>query len=197
MMTETQLADADSTWARLVAPLAEWVVKEIASTARTRRSSPATRLTQNNKRAVFGGISLPKLKSSVREQNMCSDCGNDIHNRHKKCSVCAVESSAQRLTIAASGGRVASHRHKAEARRSKTQLINHANRREWSPSDQPTWLTAKFYAEKIQPLLVPLSSGAISRYLAVSRGYATEIRHGRVPHPRHWKPLARLIGLSE
>jgi hypothetical protein len=32
--------------------------------------------------------------------------------------------------------------------------------------------------------------------LAVSRGYANEIRRGRAPHPRHWWALASLMGVS-
>jgi hypothetical protein len=88
-----------------------------------------------------------------------------------------------------------SHTATAEAKRSKTQLANHATLQEWSASDQPSWLTAKFYAEKMQPLVADLSSSAIVRHLRVSRGYANEIRHGRVPHPRHWRTLATLLGL--
>jgi len=193
----SQLAGTASTWAHLVAPLAEWAVREIASTTRNRRSSPATRLTQNRKRALTGGTFIPSPKNSVRLQNMCSICGNEIRNGIEQCRFCAVEVSAQRLTRVASEGRVVSHTATAEAKRSKTQLANHATLQEWSASDQPSWLTAKFYAEKIQPLLASLSSSAIVRHLAVSRGYAAEIRRGRVPHPRHWHTLARLLGLSE
>ena len=108
-----------------------------------------------------------------------------------------MEVSTQRLTRVATKGRVVSHNHNAETKRSKTQLANHANRREWSASDQPSWLTAKFYEEKTQPLVVPLSSRAIARHLAVSRGYANEIRYGLVPHPRHWQSMAKLLRLSE
>jgi len=193
----SQLAETASTWARLVAPFAEWAVKEIASTTRNRRSTPATRLTQNRKRALTGGTFIPSPKNSVRLQNMCSICGNEIRNGIEQCRFCAVEVSAQRLTRVASEGRVVSHTDKAEAKRSQTQLASHAKRRKWSPSDQPPWLTAKFFAEKIQPLVADLSSSAIVRHLSVSRGYAAEIRNGRVPHPRHWNNLATLLGLSE
>jgi CRISPR-associated endonuclease Cas1 len=194
----SQLAETASTWARLVAPLAEWAVKEIASTTKIRRSIPATRLTQNHKRVLTAGSFLPKPERSVRPRNMCSVCGNEIGNRHEKCGLCAVETSTQRLlTTAASKGRLASHTSTAEAKRSKTRKANHAALQEWSVSDQPPWLTAKLYKEKIQPLLVPLSSSAIARHLAVSGSYATEIRRGRVPHPRHWLALAKLLGQSE
>jgi hypothetical protein len=124
-------------------------------------------------------------------QNMCNVCGNEIQNVSEQCRFCAVENSTQRLTVAASKGRPVSHTSTAEAKRSKTRKANHAALREWSASDQPAWLTEEFYAEKIQPLLAPLSSRAIARQLRVSRGYANEIRNGRVPHPRHWQTLAR------
>ena len=68
---------------------------------------------------------------------------------------------------------------------------------DWKPSDQPSWLTKRFYLEKIQPLLASLSGTAIAKALNVSRAYANEIRKGRLPHPRHWKALAVLSGLSE
>jgi CRISPR-associated endonuclease Cas1 len=193
----SQLAQTASTWARLVAPLAEWVVKEIASTTKTRRSIPATRLTQNHKRALTGGIFDPRPKNLVKLPKMCNVCGNEIQNGSEHCRFCAREASTHRLTTAASKGRFLSHSSTAEAKRSKTRKANHAALREWSASDQPAWLTAEFYAQKIQPLLIPLSSRAIARQLTVSRGYANEIRHGRLPHPRHWQTLATLLGLPE
>jgi hypothetical protein len=45
----------------------------------------------------------------------------------------------------------------------------------------------------MQPRITGLSSSAMVRNLAVSRGYAADIRRGRVPHPRHWQTLAKLI----
>ena len=143
----SHLAETASTWARLVAPLAEWAVKEIASTARTRRTAAATRLTQNRKRALTGGTFIPSPKNSVRLQNMCSVCGNEIRNGIEQCRFCAVEVSTQRLTRVASEGRVVSHKQKAEAKRSRTQLAIHATRRKWSVADQPSWLTEEFYLD--------------------------------------------------
>jgi hypothetical protein len=133
----------------------------------------------------------------VKLQNVCNNCGNQILNGNEKCKFCNVEVSTQRLIRIASDGRVVSHTDKAEAKRSKTQFAIHATRRKWSASDQPSWLTEKFFAEKIQPLLADLSSSEIVRHLAVSRGYAAEIRNGRAPHPRHWQTLAKLSGASK
>jgi CRISPR/Cas system-associated endonuclease Cas1 len=192
----SQLTQTTSTWARLVAPIAEWAVKEIASTTKTRRSIPATRLTQNHKRSLTGRVFSPEAKNLLRLQNMCNACGNEIQNESEQCRVCAQEASAHRLMTAASKGRVVSHSSTAQAKRSKTRKANHAALREWSASDQPAWLTEEFYAQKIRPLLFPLSSRSIARQLKVSRGYANEIRHGRMPHQRHWQTLARLTGLE-
>lgn len=192
----SQLAETAPTWARLAAPIAEWAVKEIASTTRTGRPTPATRLTQNRKRALTGGMFTPRPRNSVKLPNVCSVCGNEVPSRNEKCRFCNADVLPQRLRRLASEGRVFSHTDKAEAKRSKTRLANHEILRKWSSSDQPSWLTARFYAEKIQPLLDPLSTTAIARNLAVSRGYATEIRRGRVPHPRHWQTLAKLTGMS-
>lgn len=191
----SQLAETTSTWARLVAPFAEWAMRQIASTTRTKRVAMPTRLTQNSKRALTGGAFRLEPTTSVRQPNMCGVCGNEIGARHKQCNVCALVPSTQRLTVAAEKGRPASHSSTAQAKRSKTRQANHAALREWTPSDQPVWMTEKFYMSKMKPLLAPLSSSAIARDLKVSRGYAAEIRHGRVPHPRHWQMLAKLLGL--
>jgi hypothetical protein len=169
--------------------------QRVASTTKTRRATPATRLTQNHKREIRGGNPFAESKSSVILQNVCSNCGSPIINANEKCRSCSTEESAQRLTKIAIEGRVVSHTSNAEAKRSKTQIEKQTNIREWSTSDQPSWLTAEFYAEKIQPQISSLSSSSITRHLAVSRGYAGEIRQGRVPHPRHWQTLASLLEL--
>ena len=188
----TQLAETTSTWARLVAPVAEWAMKEIASTTRTRRSISPTRLTQSHKRAVTGGVFRPEPKTQLRQPNMCNVCGSEIGRRQKICGICALAPSAERLTAVAAKGRSASHTPEAQAKRSRKQHANHLARHKWSPSDQPTWLTEEFYLLKMKPKLVSLSSRGIARHLSISLRYATEIRHGRVPHPRHWLSLAGL-----
>jgi CRISPR-associated endonuclease Cas1 len=192
----TQLAETTSIWARLVAPLAEWAMKEIAATTRTRRSISPTRLTQNHKRALTGGVFRPEPTAQVRQPNMCNVCGSKIGRRQKSCGVCALVPSTERLTTVAEKGRLASHTPAAQTKRSKKQTASHLARRKWSASDQPTWLTEEFYVLKMKPKLVSLASRGIARHLNVSLRYATEVRHGRVPHPRHWLKLAKLVEAS-
>lgn len=190
----SQLAETSSTWTRLVAPIAEWVVKEIASTTKTRRHDSPTRLTQTSKREVRGGAPLTAPKLPIGFQRVCANCGNQIASGSERCRPCAEEISVGRITGLAVKGRVASHSEQAEAKRSATQAANSASLRKWSSSGNPPWLTEEFYLKKIRPLLGTLSGRAIMRKLAVSHGYAAEIRKGRIPHPRHWLTLAELVG---
>jgi hypothetical protein len=73
----------------------------------------------------------------------------------------------------------------------KNALAQHA----WDPTKRPEWLTEKFYAERVQPLLPATSASTIARQISVSRWYAGRIREGYRPHQRHWQALARLAGV--
>ena len=54
----------------------------------------------------------------------------------------------------------------------------------------------EFYAERIQPKLLSVSSTVIATTVSVSIPYATDIRKGkRTPHPRHWQILAHLVNV--
>jgi hypothetical protein len=56
-------------------------------------------------------------------------------------------------------------------------------------------VTEKVYREKIQPRLATFTVRTIVDALRISTPYAADIRLAkRMPHPRHWLALARLIG---
>jgi len=49
----------------------------------------------------------------------------------------------------------------------------------------------------ILPVLASIAKSRIRSALGVSEPYSSEIRAGRcIPHPRHWQPLASLVGVS-
>jgi CRISPR-associated endonuclease Cas1 len=192
----TQLAQTTSMWARLVAPVAEWAMKEFAATTKTRKSISPTRLTQSHRRAAKGGMIHLEPTVAVHQPNICKVCGSEIGRRQKSCAVCALVPATERLTALADTGRIASHTTEAQAKRSKKQHALHTVRRAWSASDQPPWLTEDFYKKEIMPKLPSRPNSGLARYLGVSRSYATEIRYGRVvPHPRHWLTLFKLLGM--
>jgi hypothetical protein len=66
----------------------------------------------------------------------------------------------------------------------------------WDPSRLPSWLTEECYCQEIQPQLREHKIREISEVMHVSKPYAAQIRSGiRRPHPRHWLPLAGLVGV--
>ena len=68
--------------------------------------------------------------------------------------------------------------------------------RKWKPEDLPQWLDEEFYRREIVPRLSALTVKSIRTAIDVSHPYATLIKRGdRIPHPRHWDALAKLVGL--
>lgn len=73
----------------------------------------------------------------------------------------------------------------------------HANARSsWDKASQPAWLTADVFSQRIQPLLAGVSTSVIRSQIGVSRWYASRIRQGYCPHPRHWQTLGSLVGIT-
>jgi len=194
-----RLSETAPTWGRAVAPVAEWVARTLWS-SRSRPSSqflPATRLTQSHRRQARARSSGLPVEQSPRLPVVCRVCGALIKSGQRYCASCAATVSKDELVKSARRGRVAAHSVEAEARRAETQRQQHAARRAWKPSDLPGWLNEEIYREKIQPRLVGLTVPSISSALGVSEPYAAAIRAGkRMPHPRHWLSLARLVSVE-
>ncbi len=163
-----RLTETAQVWARAVAPVAEWVARQLWSTTHKRTPSklPPTHLTQTYRREAKGVASVPRAHV------------------------------APRLANAARVGRVASHSPEALAKEGETQRQHARARSAWKPSMQPEWLTAEVYSDKIQPRLVGISSSVIASRIGVSRWYAGRIREGYRPHPRHWQALSHMVGYT-
>jgi CRISPR-associated protein Cas1 len=185
-------------WARLIAPVAEWFAQELTKSNRTRSSQLPARLTQRHRREVKGADPLPAIKPTIQPIQICRTCGAKlIKGSLNRCGRCWRVDSVQHMQNVARIGRETSHTPGSEAKRSATQKINTQAAWDWDPSTQPSWLTPRFYATQIQPILPSVSCLAIVKALGVSPGYANEIRRGRLPHPRHWGELAKLIGIAD
>jgi CRISPR associated protein, Cas1 family len=196
-----KLCETADTWRRLVAPVAEYVAQEIwsstskpTSTGKLTRQLIATRLTQRNKREVKGSDVLEGRQQ--KPEHVCSGCGKPIKAERKHCANCAVDNATTNMLAAALIGRQTAHSPEARLKRANTQRENALAQHAWKPSDQPAWLTKKFYSEKVQPVLAAMSASAIAQRISVSRWYAGRIREGYRPHPRHWEALAELVGVS-
>lgn len=190
------LSQTAPTWAHLVAPVAEWFAREITHSKNPKQPGLPARLTQRYRREVKGGNLLPVANSIFRPKRVCRGCGKQLGGDSTHCKSCAKPIVSERMTKAARLGRIAAFTPEARAKRSATQQVKARARYDWKPSDQPSWLTPDFYAKKILPSLVSVSGYSIAKRINVSRSYANNIRMGRIPHPRHWKTLADLAGLS-
>jgi len=190
----TKLSETMSVWGKLVAPWTEYVARTLwATTSRT--SKTPTRLTQQHRREVKGG--LPERTVVVpKHDRVCRGCGKSIRTGRNDCGKCAVEGATKRLIEAARIGRIAAHTPEALAREAKTQREHAQARSLWAASCQPTWLTADIYSRRIQPRLADMSNSSIASRIGVSRWYAGRIRQGYRPHPRHWQALAQLVSVS-
>jgi len=196
-----QLSKTTPMWGNAVAPIAEWVSRTLWSTLPkpARQIYPATRLTQSRRRQSRGLQSTDSTGlSAPRPPRVCCTCGTPIKRSRKSCSTCALAASRLGLIEAAKLGRIATHSPKAEVLRAATQRRHRAALKAWHSSRQPDWLNADVYRDKIQPRLSGVTVPTISSALGVSDPYATDIRAGRrIPHPRHWQELARLVGIPD
>jgi CRISPR-associated protein Cas1 len=190
-----RLAETAPTWGRAVAPIAEWVARAFWSTIRKPDTPLATRLTQANKREAKG-TACPPSSNPPQPQNVCLGCGKAVAKGSTHCATCSVGISRKRMLEIARRGRVVAHEPRASARRRETKRRHDLALRNWSPSDQPDWLTDEMYANQIQPRLGDASLSEIASAIGVSILYASDIRRGRRPHPRHWQTLAHLVGVS-
>jgi len=193
-----QLSETAPTWARAVAPIAEWVARALWSPGSKSGHAlgPATHLTQRHRRAARGKFSLPLPMPLPRRKNICHGCGKTIRHEHSHCAQCAIAGATERFVDVARSGRDVAHTLEARAKQADTQRQHAKARSSWRASNQPGWPTAEVYSEKIQPLLAGITNSGIASRIGVSRWYAGRIRQGHRPHPRHWQALAQLVGIS-
>jgi len=190
-----KLSETSTIWARALAPFAEGIAGSFWSmnSVRTSNKSPATRLTQSRKREAKGISTQKSPRSIAMPVNLCKICGKTIKSSDKYCRNCVPTISRENLLEAAKLGRIATHSPETEALRAATQRRQVAARKAWNPKDKPDWLDEEAYLRKVEPHLRNLTVVTIMKALQVSEPYASRIRSGgRIPHKRHWLPLAEL-----
>ncbi|HWY59398.1 MAG TPA: CRISPR-associated endonuclease Cas1 [Terriglobales bacterium] len=195
----TRLAETSPTWGKLVAPWAEHVAHTLWATTSPSKSASRfpTRLTQRNKREAKGRPSFPRVKPAPQPESVCRVCGKSVSFGQSYCSECDAATARERIVEIAKVGRVASHAPGPKARRAETQRQHKLAISAWQPSSLPAWLNEQTYTKRIQPLLAGVANPVIMSALGVSVTYAVAIRAGRRrPHPRHWRALAELAGVS-
>jgi hypothetical protein len=192
----SRLALTAPMWSRAVAPVAEWVAREFWKTIRRPDAPFATRLTQGNKRKAKGAVPVPTPIRPTRREHLCPECGRTIQAQSTKCASCAAGDATTNMLRAARIGRQTANGPEAQVKRAIKARKNALAQHSWNPSDQMKWLTPEFFIQKVQPLLATVPMSAIRSSIGVSKWYASKIRQGYHPHPRHWATLAQLAGVS-
>jgi CRISPR-associated protein Cas1 len=194
-----RLAETSSTWGRAVAPVAEWVAQALWSSNHKSGKpveSVPTPLTQRRRSEGRGKVFEVRTGPAPRQLKICEVCGAEgVKNRY--CRSCAVEASRETMAQVALQGHAKPKSKKAKAHISQT-LSDHAVANSWwDASSMPEWLNEECYVQKIQPRLRTFKVREISQAMQVSKPYAALVRAGRRrSHPRHWRALARLVGVS-
>jgi CRISPR-associated endonuclease Cas1 len=190
-----RLSETARTWGRAVAPIAEWVSRELWSTVQkpNRQRLPATRLTQSHKREAKGISGNLPTQPPPKPPRICRGCGAAITYGKNFCLSCGVVIARDELIKSAKRGRIAAQSPEAQARRTATQRRNAGAQRDFEKSTQPR-LSESTYRNEIQPRLSDVTIPAIMSALNVCESYAADIRRGRrKPHARHWVTLACLV----
>src|SRR5437016_10770123 len=81
-----RLTETVGMWARAIAPVAEWVARELWSTPQKRTQSilPPTRLTQTHRREAKGISSAPTVPAAPRVENLCRGCGKTVRRSEER-----------------------------------------------------------------------------------------------------------------
>jgi CRISPR-associated endonuclease Cas1 len=194
-----KLSETAQTWARAVAPVAEWVAQALWSSAgKSARKGPSlpTRLTQRHRSEGRGNTFHVRTNPIPRVEKVCEVCGAEgVKNRY--CKSCAVEVSRENMAQVALMVHARPKTQRVKARISQTISSHAVANTWWDPANLPSWLTEECYVQRIQPLLRGKKVREIAEAMHVSHPYAALVRSGRRrSHPRHWSRLAELMGVN-
>lgn len=177
-----QLSETSKLWKQALGPLAEWMLRALwsGSSSTSKIGAPATRLTQGRKREAKGIPTQLWTESAIAERSLVT------------------KTLTNAIPIIPKQFRLDRFDRVAQSRRAESQRRQVAAQRAWNPTEKPDWLDEKTYIDKVQPRLPFIALPKIMSALSISEAYASRIRGGRcVPHPRHWKTLATLVGILE
>jgi len=193
-----QLSETALAWRKAVAPYAEEAAR-IFWQGRRKDSSPLpTRLTQARRSEAKAGNLVANTPCIPQAKARCPLCGSAVTTGSVYCAKCVPDVNRENLLRQAKLGHIATHSAIAEARRSATQAKQAQAMSKWNPSELPKWLDEDFYRREILPRLSTFTVKRLQLAIDVSHPYATLVRRGdRMPHPRHWLVLAKLVGVSD
>ncbi len=194
-----QLSETAAAWRKAVAPYAEEAAKIFwqGRATRSKFTFLPTRLRQARRSQAKAGNLVASVSAIPSPQLRCQRCGGPVTAGSIYCGKCVPGINRESMLEKAKLGRIATHSPIAEARRAATHAKQVEAVRRWNPSELPKWLDEDCYRVEILPRLSEFTAKKIRMAIDVSHPYATLITRGsKIPHPRHWRKLADLVGIS-
>lgn len=194
-----QLSCSSPTWARAVAPFAEWVAQVLWRTVNKggyENPQLTTPLTKRRKSEGRGNSLSLEIGKTPQPSKLCKICGTPV-TKANHCASCVRIAAREQMANVALIGQM-KPRSAASQRRAEKKLSGHAVANTWfDPESLPPWLNTECYSREIHPKLKVVLVRELASAIGVSRPCAAQIRSGKVrPHPRHWQKLAEITGVS-
>jgi CRISPR-associated endonuclease Cas1 len=202
-----RLAESTTTWASLLGPVVEGVVRLLgkATGASERIPTPLTNANRSaaqtgKKRTVSPGQMT--LRTAARAKT-CRSCGSLLEeSKRRYCYACWPEKQEETekifkvagpaaLAKLRAEGRDPAHTEKAKGKVGKSVSEERRANLEWERENELP--DPKVFEDEILPGLQRVTLPVMQKATGLSRKYCADIRKGRVPHPRHWTSLRNLF----
>ncbi len=200
-----ELATTAETWRDRIGPVVEAVAQRMADAGSELGELP-TPLTSSKRQTAWDERRVRPSKGRLKTASVpkaCTDCGRPLTGTRKSCDACLRSRFEDRREVgraAASAvlaelrhdGRDPAHGGEAGRRRGRKNAVHQEAVRAWnSRHGQPD---PAVFVEEIAPRLHELPTRSVADATGLSDHYSSLIRLGkRVPHPRHWPALAKLL----
>ena len=206
------LAETAPTWAKAVAPHAERIARDLFRpedrTAKRDRTMP-TLLTGANRSAGRGAVRPQSDTGGTAALaslgHACTECGTQLGNPQRSyCDGCLPERIQAVAGAFRDAGPIAlasmreagidpAHGGNAARKRGETNARHARDAAAWARGHEATQDPEEF-VRHILPGLQGVPLGKMAEGTGLSLRWCSLIRRGmRVPHPRHWDTLARLV----
>jgi CRISPR-associated endonuclease Cas1 len=194
------LAETSQTWAKLIAPVVEHVCHILAAEPKSRIKNMPTLLTQSKRRTAVRrtGETKPATRAP-RPVASCARCGGALPSPDRAvCDACLPERRDEQLAAFATSGPAALAQLRAEGRdpmnrAESRRKVGEANARrkreatEWERTHEKP--DPEVFTREILPSLGDVSVRRMQRATGLSLRSCSRIKHGWVPHARHWDDL--------
>jgi hypothetical protein len=206
------LAEMSPKLAKLVAPVVEQVVQRLTKGQGTaaRPLTVPTLLTQSNRSAgrerVRTSAKREEMPQKLETPGGCRECGVILEDRSRQyCDACLPEYREPQTVSFSDSGRAKlkelraagvdpSQTGDAAQKRRSTMQQRRREEREWDAAHRDTEINETVFTHEILPQLQALTLSTLEAATGLSQQYCSLIKRGlKVPHPRHWENLKRLL----